>query len=243
MLTQYRLTLCSDELPQLTPEWGYRLYSALLAQAPPAFSRRVHADAVTPVSQFLICEGAPVWTVTLLGQEAEAALGELLETCSFFRLEKHGLRLQVAHRTRRSVADVEELFRQAESSAGMYRLRFCTPAAFKSRGQYLNLPTSRLMVCNLVKKWNGSVPDCFIEDTDGAGLDAIAEGLFWREFALRSENYYLKGHRIPGFVGTAAVENQLSGFHRQLANALILFSSYAGVGIKTALGMGGVQIQ
>jgi CRISPR/Cas system endoribonuclease Cas6 (RAMP superfamily) len=34
----------------------------------------------------------------------------------------------------------------------------------------------------------------------------------------------------------------LSGFHKQLANALLAFGTYSGVGIKTTLGMGGLEI-
>lgn len=244
MLTQYRLTLTADGPLKPSAEWGYRLYSSLLAQAPSAFGAMVHTDRITPVSQYLFCDGgAPVWTVNLLGSEAEAALTELLETQAVFRLEKHDVWLEVACRERRSVAGVEELFLQAETCSGLHRLRFQTPTAFKSRGQYLNLPTARLLVQNLVNKWNGCISECPIEDTDGLGLDALARGLVWGEFALRSENYYLKGQRIPGFTGNIAVENRLSGFHRQLANALVLFSSFAGVGIKTALGMGGVEVK
>lgn len=244
MLTQYRLTLTADVPLKTSAEWGYRLYAALLAQAPADFGCMAHADRITPVSQYLSCDGGlPVWTVSLLGSEAEAALGELLETKPRFWLEKHGLCLEVARRSRRSVADVEALFAQAEDHTGLHRLHFQTPTAFKSRGQYLTLPTARLLVQNLANKWNGCIPECPIEDTDGCGLDALAQGLVWSEFALRSENYYLKGQRIPGFVGSIGVENRLSGFHRQLADALLLFSSYAGVGIKTALGMGGVALQ
>ena len=44
-------------------------------------------------------------------------------------------------------------------------------------------------------------------------------------------------------MGELTLENRLSGFHRQLADVLLLFSGYSGVGIKTALGMGGVRRQ
>ena len=36
------------------------------------------------------------------------------------------------------------------------------------------------------------------------------------------------------------LDNRLSGFHRELVGALLTFAGYAGVGIKTSLGMGGV---
>ena len=138
------------------------------------------------------------------------------------------------------VHDVDELFARAARQEGRHALRFQTPTAFKSRGQYVNLPTTRLLIQSLVQKWNGSFLDCPIEDEDGQGVETLAAGLRWRGFQLRDQTYRLKGSAIPGFVGRAVVENRLSGFHRQLADALLLFSGYSGVGIKTALGMGGV---
>ena len=92
-----------------------------------------------------------------------------------------------------------------------------------------------------MKKWNGCLPECPIEDEDGEGLETMACGLRCRRFQLRNQMYYLKGNSIPGFVGELTIENRLNGFHRQLADALLLFSAYSGVGVKTTLGMGGVE--
>ena len=142
-----------------------------------------------------------------------------------------------------SVRDVDDLFALSARQDGFHVLRFQTPTAFKSQGQYLNLPTSRLIVQSLLQKWNGCFPDCPIEDEDGQGMETIAAGLRCRRFRLRDQMYYLKGNSIPGFVGEMTLENRLSGFHRELADALLLFSGYSGVGIKTALGMGGVMHQ
>ena len=54
-------------------------------------------------------------------------------------------------------------------------------------------------------------------------------------------DYVLKGSPIPGFVGELTLENRLEGFHRELADALLCFAPFSGVGIKTTLGMGGVE--
>ena len=72
-------------------------------------------------------------------------------------------------------------------------------------------------------------------------MEALAVGLRPRSFGLHDQTYYLKGNSIPGFVGELTLENRLDGFHRELANALLYFADFAGVGIKTTLGMGGVE--
>lgn len=71
-------------------------------------------------------------------------------------------------------------------------------------------------------------------------MEAMAAGLVCSRFQLHDQVYFLKGSAVPGFVGTMTLDNRLSGFHRELVGALLTFAGYAGVGIKTSLGMGGV---
>lgn len=244
MLTQYQMTMVPDCPCSPRPEWGYQLYAALLEDAPEGFGAEVHQDAVTPLSQFLTVErDHVVWTVSLLGERSEQTLSPLLLRQDSVFLKKDQVRLHVAACRTERIRDVDTLFSLSAQQTGSHMLRFQTPTAFKSKGQYLNMPTTRLIVQSLIKKWNGCFPECPIEDEDGQGMEAIAAGLRCRRFQLRDQMYYLKGSSIPGFVGELTLENHLSGFHRELADALLLFSGYSGIGIKTALGMGGVRHQ
>ena len=82
-----------------------------------------------------------------------------------------------------------------------------------------------------------------IEDEDGEGIQAIANGLRIAEYRLSSRDYLLKGQSIPGFTGELTLKCRLDGFHLTMANLLLHFAPYAGVDIKTALGMGGVTCE
>ena len=242
MLTQYNLRLVPESACRPRQEWGYHLYATLLEQSPEGFGARVHTNEVTPISQFLSVSGdSLLWTVSLLGETSEDALGSRLESCGLYCLHKDSVSLRVLDVRKRMLRDVDSLFSLADSTRGLHLLRFCTTTAFKSRGRYQTLPSSRLILQSLIKKWNSCITDCPIEDEDGEGMDAIASGLRMRNFDLHDSIYYLKGNSIPGFTGEVTIENRLSGFHRQLADALLLFAGYAGVGIKTTLGMGGVR--
>lgn len=244
MLTQYQMTLEPAHTCRPCVEWGYRLYAALLEQVGEPFGSIAHRDAVTPLSQFLtIGKDSVTWTVNLLGAESERSLSLLLEQQRSIWLEKDRVRLDVTDCRADVLRDVEELFTRAARQEGYHVLRVQTPAAFKSQGEYLNLPTSRLLIQSLIRKWNGCFPDCPIEDEDGQGMEAVAAGLRCRRFQLWDQSYHLKGNTISGFVGELTLENRLTGFHRELADVLLLFSGYAGIGIKTALGMGGVVHQ
>lgn len=242
MLTQYRLTLRPEEKNNPRPEWAYRLYSALLELAPEDFSNLAHRDAITPVSQHLTTDANGIlhWTINLLGNRSETALSGVLEDVEHFEMDR-GKRISVLDRKRREVRDVDGLFLLAERGGSVHRLQICTAAAFKSQGRYLNLPSVRLIIQSLINKWNGCILDCPIEDEDGAGLEALVAGLRCSNFNIHDRVYYLKGNSIPGFVGSITLENQMVGFHRLLADSLLQFSAYSGIGIKTTLGMGGVE--
>ena len=243
LLTRYTLTLVPEVPCRSRPEWAYHLYAALLEGAPASFGTASHRDGTTPVSQYLSQEGERlVWRVTLLGRESEAALAPVLEGRGEYRLNKDGVTLRVARRSCGRIADVEELFVRSAGCGGLHRLTVRTPAAFKSRGHYQILPTPRLILQSLIKQWNGCFSGCPIEDEDGAGMETMAAGLLCRSYQLRDQGYFLKGNRVPGFVGSLTLDSShLAGFHRTLSDALLYFSGYAGIGIKTALGMGGVE--
>jgi len=243
MLTQYRLTLRPEAGQPVPPETAYRLYAALLESSPSSFGEAAHRDAATPVSQFLVPgpEGTLLWTLNLLGRESEAALSPILETQEHYLLTRRGTLLRVLRREHQGLGGAEELLARASGCSGAHRLRFCTSTAFKSRGQYQNLPTPRLVIQSLLRKWNACLTDCPIEDEDGQGMEALAAGLTVSGFHLESRSYRLKGTVIPGFTGELTLDNRLTGFQRQLTDALLLFSGYSGIGIKTALGMGGVE--
>ena len=61
-------------------------------------------------------------------------------------------------------------------------------------------------------------------------------------YSLRSTLYSVEGIKIPSFQGTMTFS--LTGPQQlvNLTHMLLQFGAYAGVGIKTAMGMGGMQI-
>lgn len=234
MITQLCMTLDGP-----LPAWAaYPLYAKVLELAPAGFADQTHGGGMTPISQYVHEDR---WYISLLGDHCENALGEQLEgleTAYLYKLQKQ---VQILSRQIERVSDVEELL--AQPLPGTVTMALRTPAAFKSSGAYQLLPTQRLLVQSLISKWNGCLGDvCPIED-DGEGMEALAAGLVYRGLQLNSESYPIKQTAIPGTVGCIQMENRLTGFHRQLLDALLRFGTYSGIGIKTTLGMGGMGLE
>lgn len=239
MPTQYSLTLTTDVRGGYRPEWAYRLYAALLKEAPAAYGEEVHVDGATPVRQFLLSgEEELIWTVNLLDESSERVLGPILEGKKEYDFPQEDAALRVIECRRKSVTDAAGLLKRGAAHSGTHRLHFRTATAFKSQKQYINLPTSRLMMQSLLRQWNKSFP----EETIQEQAETLAAGIRIQRFWLKDEMYHIKGNAIPGFVGEMTAVNHLRGERCGQANALLLFAAYSGVGIKTTLGMGGVQL-
>lgn len=239
MLRQYQLRLCPTCPHPFRMEWGYRLYAVLLSLAPPDFSNTVHQNGFTPISQYVTPQGGDsIWTINLLGAPCVSALSPVIEGLSIVHLEKGNVTFQVEQVRQQQVHRVEELFVPVRPQ---FSLRVCTPLAFKQRGVVVTTVSSRLVLQSLLKQWNAVFPACPIEDENGQGLDAMAQGVTLSWLQCQPRRYYLKGHPIEGNTGALLVENRLSGFHADLAQALFAFATFAGVGVKTTLGMGGVR--
>ena len=244
MLTQYRLMLEADRECAPSQEWAYRMYASLLNALPDSFAKGLHENEMTPISQFLTCgEDRCVWTVNLLGDYCEKVVAPILEEKQSYSVGNHHKANQaemlVLAGEKESIKDVEELLALAVNDSASHKLSFQTATAFKSQGSYINLPTNRLILNNLVKKWNGCISNCPIEIENGA-LEALSGELNCTHFSLHDCSYNLKGNTIGGFAGEMIFENRANGFHREILNALLYFSDYSGIGIKTTLGMGGV---
>ena len=78
------------------------------------------------------------------------------------------------HRTVEKIANVEELFLKSSVSNKKHKLEFITPSCFKSYGKYVNFPSNKRIIQNIVFKWNGCIEECPIKDVDGNGIEAIS---------------------------------------------------------------------
>lgn len=242
MIVKYTMKMTISDEIIVTNELAYRLYAMLLSKAAPEFGEYVHQCDITPVSQNLTIDskGGIMWNVSLLNDTAIRELSPVLDEMTQCCLDG-GAVFDIIDKKIAKIDSVEELL-LAGKDWKRISLTFDTPTAFKSRGQYVNLPTPVAIVHSLINSWNGCIDECPIEDEDGEGEKSIAAGLEFEHFILKDVCYRLKKNRIPGFKGSIVIYNRLSGFHSELAGALLHYAAYSGVGIKTTLGMGAVRV-
>ena len=74
-------------------------------------------------------------------------------------------------------------------------------------------------------------------------INALLEKVYVDEYNLRTRYFFLENIRIRGFIGNIKIRiKSKDEMLWQLLNFLLQVSEYTGLGVKTALGMGGIKI-
>lgn len=120
-------------------------------------------------------------------------------------------------------------------------IKFNSPTSFSSQGSYKILPDIDLIYKSIVQKYNSFSQNYEINDDEV--LNYIIENTSIIDYNLRSTRFSMNEFRIPSFIGSIRLRIKGTEASKNLIHLLLDFSTYSGIGIKTSLGMGGIEIQ
>jgi CRISPR-associated endoribonuclease Cas6 len=128
-----------------------------------------------------------------------------------------------------------------DEPSSVLKISFDTPAAFKSRNDYVIVPDLHLVFQSLMKKATAATSDdsFFDEET----LDALVQNSKIISYNLRTVKFSLEGRRITGFTGYISIYIKGPSLLKNFAKTLFRFGEYLGVGIKASIGMGALSIK
>ncbi|MGH7961111.1 MAG: CRISPR system precrRNA processing endoribonuclease RAMP protein Cas6 [Candidatus Binatia bacterium] len=134
------------------------------------------------------------------------------------------------------VTSYEELY--SGPQARTVRMRFVTPTSFRTGRGNLPFPLPASVYRSLWQKWQRFAPLAL--QLGERVVTAVEQYLFPARYLLRTETVNLKGVPQVGCVGTCQFEllEGVSAEDRRAITALSRFAAYAGVGMKTTMGMG-----
>lgn len=236
MIAQYRLKLNQAEGGRILNTAAYRLYAWLLEQVDEEYAEYAHRQENRCLSQYL---SRDTWVINLFGEEAGENFGAVLENTKEIHL--NGCVFSVADSSSILIEKAEDILnRGRELSCRKAELRFLTPTSFRQAGRYAIYPEPGLLVQSLLMGWNQLCPSFLLDDKDVES--ELKKGIHIVDYSLRTARFKLKDTAIPGFWGWASVEARLPVVLLEIWNALLYFSQFSGLGIKTALGMGGLEV-
>lgn len=238
MISRYVFRVDAQE--PLPPGRAYAFYSCLLSLLPREYADELHEQGETPISQCIYEEQSEsYWKIHLLDQAASDVFSAVLDGLNSLSLNSGEIGLELLDKDTITADTLVEAARKINSER-FFSLRFLSPTAFKQAGRYSVLPDKELILHSLMNKWNTVFPSYPLEDEDA--FQMLLDGLRISDYNLRTTRFLLKDSKIPGFIGNLRIDTNLSAPLMDIWKSLLSFSECSGIGIKTALGMGGVSI-
>lgn len=244
MVTQLKLKLKAENGEKPSPSWGYLLYGILMQRFDKEFAEYLHEQNLKPISQYITRtdSAAATWRINLLDRPSADAVINALSECDEVFSERRETVFKLMEKEISEPVGTLELCNRCfapEKVGNAVEIRFLTPCSFKSEEEYCLFPSAELIIKSLVNKWNAFADDFVLKDE--AAIKELIQRTRISKYELRSAVFHLKGTRIPSFTGKVTLSVYGPDPLVRLFNLIAAFSGYAGIGIKTALGMGGCE--
>ena len=155
-------------------------------------------------------------------------------------LRKKQISMSVYNKTV-TVKDERELVKEFyDKKCSKYlEVNFQTPTSFKSDGKYLIYPDLGLIYASLMRKYSAASEefDMFDEET----LEALVEQSEIIRYRLKTVPFPLEEVKITGFTGNICIHIKGPETMARYVRMLLEFGEFAGIGIKTGMGMGAMK--
>lgn len=243
MLRQVELKMTLPEGEKLNQSMGSLMQGILMERTDSAWAAEMHTQRVRPYSQYVTMkEGNPIWRIQTITDEAFEYLIYPLLSLNRVYLKQRNFDIVLSDFRiirQETFSNIEEKYLLGKKGIHHINLRFVTSASCKTQGEYAVFPFPYLILKNLVTKWN-AFSDSSIIDSDHVA-DQLDKEIQIVDYHLHMHPFSLEGRRIRAFRGNVSYGLFRNDMAARLTAILMYFASYAGTGIKTALGMGGTE--
>ncbi len=223
------------------------LHGVIMEIVDSSYGEYLHESNLKPFTQYITIANdlnKYIWTINTLNLEAYQKIIKRLnnENLSSLILKHKNIELiiedkQVSYFNYRDL--INKLYIK-ETPSLIMKIKFLTPTAFKQMGEYYFMPDIRLLYKSIMNKYD-NFSNAYTVSSDEI-LETLVEKTKIIDYTLRSTRFHLEGIKIPSFVGEITIKISGPETMINLINMLIFYSKWCGVGIKTALGMGSVDV-
>ena len=223
---------------------GPFLQGALFEHLDSDYVAWLHAQPFNPYSQYCVSaarEDCFVWRINALTEEAAQQIVMPMVGIDQVELRSAGVTFEVddASLERIELRDLTDLIQNDTSNRSV--IKFLTPTSFKQAGRYAFIPNERLILQNLLMRFS-QVYDGD-KEVDTETIKYLQQNVSMTTYDLWSKYFSNVSHKqkIPAFTGSLVLRGRGNQPLIGLVRMLLKFSEFSGIGIKTSMGMGGVQ--
>lgn len=220
-----------------------RFHGWLMEQIGEEYARELHNENTRPFSQYLLkCETGWEWHINTLTDEADQKIADRIFDGSIKEIHlKEGKAVTIVGKQKEHET-IDGLLKKTYflDSPRTCSIRFITPTAFKRNEKYFFFPEVKLIFQNLINRFQA----CGFPMTIGSSelLEEIQNKVEIVDYDLRTKRFYLENTNVKGVQGRIFIKIYGPQMFVNLIHFLLQFGSYSGIGIKTALGMGAVEV-
>lgn len=243
MLAQLRMKLQVDK-EDFGCYQSSNMQGIMMERIDSSYAKKLHEQGLKPYSQYIVGGEQKEWVVKTFTKEAyqEIITPLLDEKLSEFCIEKKEMHARIMGKELRTLRKQELLDEFYSDICSRYlSLEFLTPTSFKSDGRYIIIPEVRYIYQSLMNKYSAASED--LDMCDEETLVQLTENSNIVQYKLRSTFFPLEGVRIPAFKGEINIKVLGTTTMAKYARLLARFGEYSGVGIKSAIGMGALQLK
>ena len=238
-----KLELHIESDGELAFQMSSLFHGVLMELLPENYAEYLHQSRLHPFSQHLEKRQEKwYWIICCLnGAARDIIINKTLWNLKQFSLKRQQQKIEILDKkyAECTYKELMDSFYREENNKYI-QVRFCSPTAFKSQGQYVFYPDLKYIFQSLMNRYDAALEEAAMRDQET--LEQICNCARIIRYDLRSVSFPLEGVKIPAFMGEITIKMNGTQTMANFARMLFLFGTYAGVGIKTSLGMGSIQI-
>lgn len=239
MYAKLRIELDSS---QISYQQSSNLQGVLMEQIDTDYAQELHQYSLNPYSQYVVKKkDKTVWYICTVSEEAYENIILPLKELKQITIRRKGITAKIVNRSIEILEESELMEQFYEERCDRYlNLQFCTPTAFKRDGKYVIYPDLRRMYGSLMRKYSAASEELDMYDEET--LEELVRNSEIVRYRLQTMPFPLEKVQINGFVGTICIKIKGTETMANYIRLLCRFGEYSGVGIKTSMGMGAMQM-
>lgn len=245
MLQKITLQCKYEGEQKVSYNWGSIFHGIIMEMLPQDVAEEMHQSKLKPFSQYITpCSDNQLqWNIGLWDEYAADHIVQAIMPMTKIEIKHKGIQLEITDIKRTSLSENEYFSRffTVPTPCRRYELEFRTPSTHKQEGSYVVFPSIDLIINNLSRRFSAFMQDFSLNDPEA--MEQVICNIRIVRYSLHTSVYYLEQTKITGYMGRITVVINGPDQLARLAGAILSFAEYSGIGIKTALGMGGTGVK
>lgn len=237
MILKANLKLSNPE--GLNQNMGSLFHGFLMQNLGEEMAIRLHGYRYNPLRQRL---KGDILEIVSLEEGLSLKLNELLNFIDSIHITHHNKTFTILEKTIERI-DINNLISDSmneENPKRVYKVNFYSPTSFKDDKKHEIFPNIRKIIRNIMLSF-----DYFSDNTkiyDYETLEYLTESIEIIDYTLRSTKFELESVKIPAFKGKIVIRINGNLQILKLVNIILKFGELSGTGVKTSMGMGGMEL-